>query len=430
MVTEIRPVTSDEVVNYLKVLPQAVGLPFWEPEPAAWYAGHGPWPPAGAPALDEALDRETDAVLADWFRSQAAVVDGQIVGGSAMLSLELTVPGLRQVAMGGVTSTGVLPTHRRRGLLRALMTAMFRDCRERGEFLAGLSASEGTIYGRYGFGPATFQVRWELERTQARFVESSTADAGLQLVGADVVRAAWPDLHERVRRGRVGEVSATPGKWDGVSGAARGTDGPLQFLIHRTAAGDVDGIAHFRTPWSADAHLIGAVQVEAFEAATLAAYSSMWRLLTDLDLTRRIVVGRRPPDEPLRWMLANPRAMRITRASDNLWLRLLDVGAALAARAYDSSATLILAVSDPVCPWNDGNWRLDAHPEGTTCRLEPGARADLAMGVDTLASLYLGGVSPAGLAAAGRIAELRAGALTTLSRLLHQDPDPFNAVGF
>jgi GNAT superfamily N-acetyltransferase len=272
VVTEIRPVASGEVVRYLKVLPQATGLPIWEPKPAAWYAGHGPWPPPGAPAVEEALARETEAVLADWFRSQAAVVDGEIVGGSAMLSLELTVPGLRQVAMGGVTSTGVLPTHRRRGLLRALITAMFRDCRERGEFLAGLSASEGTIYGRYGFGPATFQVRWELERAQAGFIDSSTADGGLQLVEADVARAAWPDLHERVRRNRVGEVSATPGKWDGVSGAGRGTDGPLQFLIHRTAAGDVDGIAHFRTPWSADPRLIGTVQVEAFEAASPAAY--------------------------------------------------------------------------------------------------------------------------------------------------------------
>ncbi len=218
--------------------------------------------------------------------------------------------------------------------------------------------------------------------------------------------------------------------WDGVTSAARRTDGPLRFLVHSGPDGEIDGIAHFRTPWSADPNLIGTVEVEAFEALTPAAYSAMWRLLTDLDLTRRIVVAKRPPDEPLRWMLANPRAMRVTRASDNLWLRLLDVGAALEARAYDISATLVLAVTDSVCPWNEGRWRLNAHPDGTTCRLERTVTADLAMGVDTLASLYLGGVSPAVLAAAGRIVELQAGALATLTRLLHQDPAPFNAAGF
>ena len=145
MPIEIRPVTRAEVVEYLRVLPFANGLPWWEPAPAAWHAGHGPWPPPGAPLLDETLAAYADTVSADGFRSQAAFVDGRIVGSSAMLSLELTVPGLRHVPIGGVTSTAVVATHRRRGLLRAMMTAMFQDCRDRGESLAGLSASEGSI---------------------------------------------------------------------------------------------------------------------------------------------------------------------------------------------------------------------------------------------------------------------------------------------
>lgn len=432
MGTEVRPVTPDEAVAYLTVLPQATGLPSWEPAPAAWHAGAGPWPPpapATAPS-DEALAAESAAVLADGFRAQAAFVDGRLVGATAALSLELTVPGPRAVAMGGVTSTGVLPTHRRRGLLRALMTALLRDCHERGESLVGLSASEGGIYGRYGFSPATWQVRWELERSKAGFRPGAPVGGDLELVEADAARGAWPALHERVRLERVGEVSARPGTWDGLSGAACGTDGPLRFLLARGPGGRVDGIAQFRTPWSADPAVVGTVEVEACEALTPAAYASLWRLLTDLDLSRRVVAAKRPTDEPLRWLLEDPRALRVTRASDALWLRLLDVGAALEARAYGTSAGLVLRVADPVCPWNDGIWRLDAGPDGATCRRAPGTAVDLALGVDALASLYLGGVSPAVLAGAGRVTELRPGALAALGRLVHQDPAPFGAAGF
>jgi predicted acetyltransferase len=430
MPTEIRPVTRAEAVDYLRVLPQATGLPMWEPAPAAWHSGHGPWPPRPAPPSEDTLAAYADTVVGDGFHSQAAVVDGRIVGGSATLSLELTVPGLRQVPLGGVTATGVLPTHRRRGLLRGMMTAMLRDCRERGEFLSGLSASEGGIYGRYGFSPATFQVRWELDRTEAAFSGRPAAGDNLELVRADVVKAAWPALHDRVRRRRVGEVSARPGKWDGLSEGADGTDGPLRFLVHRGEDGDIDGIAHFRTPWSADPALVGTLQVEVLEAATPAAYATMWRLLTDFDLTRRVVAARRPVDEPLRWMLANPRAIRVTRSADNLWLRILDVRAALEARSYDAAGSLVIAVDDPMFPSNEGRWRLDASPDGASCRAEPGGDVDLAMDVRALGSLYLGGVSPTLLAGAGRITELHPGALAVLGRLLRQDSPPFNAVGF
>lgn len=185
-----------------------------------------------------------------------------------------------------------------------------------------------------------------------------------------------------------------------------------------------------RLPWSTDPQAVGTIEVQTLQAATPAAYAALWRLLTDFDLSRRVVAGHRPVDEPLRWMLSNPRALRVTRSSDNLWLRLLDVGAALEARSYDAPGSVVLAVQDRVCPWNQDRWMLETEPGGARCRRAPGADADLAMGVDALASLYLGGVQPAVLAAAGRIAELRPGALDTLARQLRQDPAPFNAVGF
>ena len=142
---EIRPVNRAEAVDYLRVLPFANGLPSWEPAPAAWHGGAGAWPRPNAPATARELEAYADDVVSKGFRSQAAFVDGKIVGASALLSLQLTVPGLRQIPMGGVTSTGVIATHRRRGLLRAMMAAMFADARDHGEFVAGLSASEGHL---------------------------------------------------------------------------------------------------------------------------------------------------------------------------------------------------------------------------------------------------------------------------------------------
>ncbi|GAB2684735.1 GNAT family N-acetyltransferase [Kribbella swartbergensis] len=431
MAIEIRPVTRAETKEYLRVLPFVNGLPQEEPEPSASYAGRAAWPPQ-VPASDADLERYVEQVQSDWYRPQAAFVDGTIAGASGIVSVQVTVPGLRQVALGGVTSTGVLPTYRRRGLLRKIITAMLEDCRQRREFLAGLSASEATIYGRYGFSPATFQHRWELRRTDAAF-RSDFEDAGsLELVDGAVAAAVWPLLHERVRATRVGEISPLPGNWDGLATGGLPADGsgPAHHLVHRDAEGDVDGAALFRLPWSPDPAHAGVLQVEAFEALTMEAYRALWGLLADFDLTKRVVAARRPVDEPLRWMLANPRALKLTRTRDNLWLRILDVREALEARAYAGKDSLVLDVTDDLCGWNAGRWRLDASPEGAACTAAPGASADISLTVAELGSLYLGGVSPEVLLHAGRIGEHSSGAAGRLGALLRQDRAPHNAVGF
>lgn len=430
--TEIRPFRVSEAVDYLRVLPFANGLPSWEPAPAAWHGGEGAWPPPSPPASRETLEAWGRELLQDdSFRPQAAFVDGKLVGGSAMLSLELTVPGYRQVAMGGITSTGVIATHRRRGLLRHLMHAMFADARERGEFVAGLSASEGSIYGRFGFSPATLRTRWELDRSAAAFAEDTTPSGTVELVDAAGARLVWPAVHDVARRQRVGEVSAQKDRWADLSDAATGTDGPLRYLVHRSVGGEVDGIANYRLPWSSDMTVIGTLVVEALEATTTDAYSALWRLLADFDLTRRIVAAPRPVDEPLRWMLKNPRAMRITRQSDNLWLRLLDVAPAAEARAYGVDDRLVLAVTaDEMCPRNTGVWRLDASVNEATCVKDATAEPEISLDIQALSSLYLGGASPSILMAAGRIAQHREGGIAKTARLFCTDPPPFNAIGF
>lgn len=427
---EIRPVVRSEAVSYLKVLPYANGLPNWEPAPASWHGGPEAWPPPGKPATEQQLAVWADEVMDDHFHPQAAFVDGKLVGGSAMLSLAVTVPGSRAVPLGGVTATGVIATHRRRGLLRAMMQAMFDEALERGEPLAALSASEGGIYGRFGFSPATMRARWELERGDARFIDSALPAGSLELVDAAAARQAWPQIHEQVRQHQVGELTPQPDRWDGLSDEAAGTDGPTRYLIHRDADGNLAGVANFRLPWSPVLEHTGTLVVDGFQAVTPDAYRAMWMLLTDFDLTRKIVAPSRPVDEPLRWMLRDPRAMRITRQSDNLWLRILDLPGALTARAYGTTAELTFAIeSDGMCPHNAGVWRLAVSPEGATCT-RTDRRPDLTMDIPSLSSLYLGGMSAAVLAGAGRIRPHRSGAVTGTARVFRVDPEPFNSFGF
>jgi predicted acetyltransferase len=430
MSTEIRKVKPDELTDYLKVLPFANGLPHWEPFPAAWHGGPEAWPPPNPPASPAQLAAWADELLLDsHFHPQAAFADGRVVGGSAMISFEITVPGGRPVPLGGVTSTGVVATHRRRGLLREMMRAMFDEARERGEPLAGLSASEGSIYGRFGYGPATRRTRWEIERTQARFRVPHADGGSLEITDAATARQAWRAVHDTVRVSRVGELSAAPDKWSDLTDASSGTAGPRRYLVHRDVGGSLDGVATYRLPWSPRVEETGTLVVEGLQAASEDAYRAMWQLLLDFDLTRKVVAAPRPSDEPLRWMLDNPRAMRVTRQSDSLWIRLLDVQAALAARTYDVSGTLVLGIeSDPMCPGNEGFWRLDGGPDGAACTRVTTA-PDLVIELQALGSLYLGGMSAALLASAGLIRGDR-GSVGLLSRMFRSDPEPFNTFVF
>ncbi len=430
MSIEVRAIRRDEAVPYLKVLPFANGLPMWEPFPAAWHGGPEAWPAPRPPASGELLESWASEVTAEHFHPVAAIDDDKIVGGSAMISFEITVPGPRHAAAGGVTATGVTATHRRRGLLRRMMQHMFDHALQRGEPLAMLSASEGSIYGRFGFSPATLRTRWEIERQQAQLMPASPAPGDLELTDAATARAAWPAVHEMVRRTRVGELSPQPDQWDGLSDAPQGTAGPLRYLLHRDDRGEIDGVANFRLPWFPAIEDAGTLVVEALQATTPEAYRAMWQLLLDFDLTRKVVTVGRPGDEPLRWMLQNPRAMRITRQSDNLWVRLLDVPRALEARTYSFPGSLVFGIeSDPMCPDNEGTWRLEGGPDGATCT-RVRARPDLVLDIQALGSLYLGGASASLLTTAGRIRECQPGAGSRLAGMFRTDPEPFNSFAF
>ncbi|MGH9063190.1 MAG: GNAT family N-acetyltransferase [Acidimicrobiales bacterium] len=408
MDVELRPIGPDEVETFARVNNAAFGC---------------------APSQEQ-VDRQRPE-LAELERTLAAFAGGQMVATAAAHSMELTLPGARAVPMAGVTWVGVQPVHRRQGLLRAMMRHQLDDVHERGEPLAGLAASEGGIYGRFGYGPATWGVAWELNRSRARLAAGPPPGGHLDLVDAGTAREALPPVHEAIRTRRTGDVPRMAFQWDDMVQADPGSvgrhgDGAKLFVVHRGPGGDADGYAVYRMPrdemWSSR----HTVRVDHMEAATREAYVSLWAYLCDLDLSELVVAGDRPAAEPLRHLLDDARQLRVTASYDHLWVRLVDLPAALAARAYAAPGALVVEVADPFCPWNEGRWRLEAGAEGADCRrARPGEAAELALDVATLAGAYMGGASLATLAWAGRVEELVPGALARAGAMLAVDPPPF-----
>lgn len=431
MTDEVRAPLRAEMPFYYRALPFANGLPSWEPANVAWHGGSEPWPPPPPPATPDQLMEWPNIHAEDpASHPMAAFVHDPCVGASATISFEVTVPGGSTMAMAGVTGTGVIATHHRRGYLRRMMQAMFDDALERGEPLAMLSASEGSIYGRFGFSPATYRARLEIAVKDAIFLPAPDDTGTLELIDADQARTAWPLIHERVRADRVGELTPLPGHWDGLSDSSEGTDGPLRYLLHRDVAGHVDGIANFRLPWSPTEANAGTLVIEALEATRPEAYRALWRLLLDFDLTRTVVAPGRPRQEPLTWMLTNPRAVRITRQSDNMWARLLDVPTALVGRQYTIQEALVLHIADdPMCPANVGTWELDTRGDAALC--SPTDRTpDAKLSIQALSSLFFGGVSAHDLAYAGHIECDEANTVDRFAQLFQIDPPPHNSFGF
>lgn len=378
---------------------------------------------------EEVRDAERDAELWTFeFERSLAVYDrGEPVATAGAFTFELTVPGGPAPA-AGVTWVGVLPTHRRRGLLTAMMDRQLTDLHDNGEPVAALWASEGGIYGRYGYGLAAWHGAVELRRGETAFRPVGTApDVALRFREAD---EALPDLtavFERVRPSSVGFVSRGNGRWRTRlwdPEHRRNGSAPLSCVVAESADGGADGYVLFATKPSWSSGLpAGELSIRELFAATPAASAALWRFILDVDLVASVRSEVTPLDDPLLHLLAEPRRARL-RASDNLWIRLVDVGRALAARSYAGSIEVVLDVTDGRCPWNTGRWRLSGDADGARCE-STSDPADLTLPVDVLGAAYLGGPTLASLAAAGRVEELRPGALLAASRAFAGDRPPF-----
>lgn len=337
-------------------------------------------------------------------RLHAVLDDAEIVAGAGAFPFALTVPG-GELPCAGVTIVGVLPSHRRRGLLRRMMESQLRDVRDRGEPIAVLWASEETIYGRFGYGLASLSHTIDAEPRAVSVSRELPREGSVRLVTHDEALAAFPRLYARVARTRPGMIVRSGDWW-----ALRRLDdrpeqrrraGPLVCALLERGRKPV-GYALYRlfqegsTPetWTKTIRVLEAVGVD--DAAT----RDLWRFLLEIDWTDRVAAYLLPVDHPLPLLVDRINKLRLS-VRDGLWLRVVDVAAALAGRAYGSPGPVTIeVVSDPHFPDNTGSWTL---AEGEVRRSR--RRPDVRLEVDALGSAFLGGISFAALARAGRVEE-------------------------
>jgi predicted acetyltransferase len=355
-------------------------------------------------------------------RMHAAWEDGRAVGGAGAFSFQLTVPGGR-VPAAGVTVVGVLPTHRRRGILTAMTRSQLDDVHRRGEPLAALWASEETIYGRFGYGMASLTGEFDLERVYGAFRAPLVPEGQARLVGVEEALDLLPPIYERVASRTPGMFARSPDWWEtrslskeGFAWAGEGEQ--FRAVLELDSVPAAYAIYRVTASWEAGSST-GVVRVAEAMGDGGRATAQIWRYLLDIDWLRRIEAPLEPVDHPLFLLLVEPRRMRF-RIGDALWLRLVDVGAALSARTYAGPESVVFEVRDEFCPWNDGRWRLqDGRAERTT------APAELSLPVADLASTYLGGFTFAQLARAGRLEERADRAVERADALFRTDRAPW-----
>jgi predicted acetyltransferase len=353
-------------------------------------------------------------------RMHAAFEDGHIVGGAGVYPFELSVPG-GSLPCAGVTAVGVHPTHRRRGVLRSMMDTQLRDVHGRGEPIAALWASEETIYSRFGYGIASWAGVLRVRHEWDAFAEPFELGGTTRFVTPEEAGELFPPIYEAARRERPGMTSRSEEWWEDrhLRVPEKEEDAPKRFVVLELD-GAPQGYAIYRTHFEFEGGS-SASRLALREAlgVTPQATAAIWRFILDVDWMAAVEIELAPPDHPLFLLLAAPRRAQY-RMGDGLWVRVVDLPAALAGRAYGQGGPLVLEVRDAVCEWNDGRWRLDG---GECARTDE--EPDLALDVSALGSAFLGAVSFTQLRAAMRVEELREGAVARADALFAWRPLPW-----
>jgi len=360
------------------------------------------------------------------------VFDGAELAGVGTISgFEMSVPG-GILPLAGVLLIGVKPTHRRRGVMSRVIRHQLRTLHEQGlEPLAGLTASESVIYGRFGYGVATYGASFTVPRHRAALRPvAGTGDVRIRLVStADTVQVCEA-IHARQVGKRAGML-VRPEVWGRVYAADPDQWREGRSVLRTVLAerdGQAVGFARYRTRNdSGPDGNAGYTEVQQLHADDTAGYAALAGYLLSIDLTAGIKLARQPLDSPLVHLLADFRSAGM-RVIEGLYLRLVDVDRALAGRTYTVPVNVVLEVSDGVCPWNAGRWRLAGDEKGATCTWTEDA-AELALDVRELASAYLGGATLLALAGAGQVTELRPGAVADASRAFATDLAPWLQFG-
>jgi predicted acetyltransferase len=332
------------------------------------------------------------------------------------------MPGGALAPVSAVSAVAVQPTHRRRGVLTAMIDALHDDARARGEIAAILTASESKIYGRFGYGPATWRLGCTVNRADARFARPGADPGRLRMVTRGEADVIYQRVYEECRRARAGMVSRPEFWWPEVFWVTE--PGHALFdVVHEDEDGRPDGYVSYeiKGEWHggvADRQLL----VWDIQAVNAKARAALWEYVLGVDLIASMTAPHLPPDEPLRFLLADSRAMRTDYVIDSVWVLPLDAAALLGSRTYSASGKLVIEIVDP-----DGSRSrvaLDGGPDGARGVESANATADLCCTRATLGALSLGGTSWATLAEAGAVDENSPGAIALADAMFQTAPAP------
>ena len=377
-------------------------------------------------------DRRTTGVWDDTIAEPAAPV-----ATVSSWPAPLTLPGRTDVPAWAISAVTVSPTHRRRGIARALLESELRTAAALGIPVAMLTVSEATIYSRYGFAPSAPAADWTIDTRRARWT-GPTADGRVHFVSLETMRDEGPALLERIRLEEPGHIGFDGHLWERLVGL--GGDEPdaakkLRAVRYDDGAGAAQGFAVYSLTADPGDFANHTLDVKYLASATDDAYAALWRFLLEMDLVATVRASLRSPDEAVHWQVSDIRGVT-RRASDHLWTRILDVPLALEARRYPAPGRLVLQVTDPL-GFAEGRFVLETAADGSARVTQPDGRADaaaglpgLALSAGELAALYLGGTSAMTLLKAGRLAELAPGSAAAADSLFRSSIHPWLSIWF
>lgn len=375
---EYRPITPGEFDAFISVLSHVFA---WEPKPE---------------------ELEIERKRFEFERSVAAFDDGKLIGTGANLTFHMNVPGGDRIDAGGVTMIGVLPSHRRRGVLTGMMSELLDDSRRREEPVSILWASESSIYGRFGYGNTTRHADRVVEKTHALLRSEIDAPGSVRLIDKEEALQVMPKVYEQAVARYPGMIERTQKEWEiSLADLESWRSG---YTANRFALYEEDGVARgyaryrLKEEWK-EGHAQNTLDANSVIGVDDAAAMGLWRFLFGIDLIKTIRARHRPLRDPLAHMLTDPRRMSF-KVVEGIWARILDVPAALEARRYAVEGSLTIGITGP----DDvaGVYRLEGGPDGASCTRVDGD-PDLTMSVSTLGMRYLGDHDFASLTGAGRV---------------------------
>jgi predicted acetyltransferase len=398
-----------------------------EDEVAAWCVGFntGFFNPAG----DVDAEAYRPGLVLD--RTWGGFDGDNVVSTLRSFPTEMTVPGGGTLQTSAVTAVTTTSTHRRRGLASRLMAAELAASVERGEQASILIAAEWGIYGRFGYGASTEHQTWTVDVLAAQLRHRPKGT--VEYVDRDTARALAPEVYERHRSKRPGEILRSKRRWDVTFGILRFPSWPEPkpgfYVVARNPAGLATGVARYEyeEKWELRQPR-GQVTVQLFVTGDPAAESLLWHHLLSLDLTVSVCVPDRPADELLPLLLTDARHAQPSDRADFLWIRPLDVAAMLSTRSYLVAGQIVLEVVD-AAGLVGGRFAVDAGPDGASC-VPTTASADLTLSIAALGSVYLGGYGLRTLAAAGLVDEHSTSAVAKADAMFRSPVTPWCSTWF